>query len=703
MAARTNLLPLIIIVALAPASFAEDTVYLRGGQMVKGKVIDRGSTVVVEHKLGSIAFDRKDVIRIESDAKEELPAVPAAAEDLDTVELQDGKVLRGRVTFSDDGKEIVIATKEIGEARHPVEIVKSIRFKGGRPVGPDGKTPVDDPGSKSLREAIDKHIASLREGDEKAKTTARRELLELAPFAVQYLQSLIGKESDESMRALLSDVVKVRELKSVVTPSIEERVPRVYERLLERDAQKRTAAVHEIAGACPDDVLPLLLHLIKNDPAPSVRSACVGELAILKKFEELAAILRGTDGPLRLAAAFNLGDNGIYAGIPVIIEALRLPDAGLRELANERLRKYTDKEFGFLPSGDPAEREAAVKRWEEWWQKDGQELLKKSLKAWRETEISEEDRKTALDRWRDGNKLLEELDARERGDAKEKDGSEKAALSEKDRTLELERAAYAFKQALDSDPTLTAARISRAIVLYEGLKRFREGEGELRLVLDRFAPPDATFPRKLAFYHLGRILQIQGDHARAQAKYEEAVRIDSDYIEAFVALGDLHLDRAFAMGQGPSPGGAGGGTPDKKSEGKPNPQPATPGEPKTLREQAVEDAIIAYRKAIAAVNRREEALVDVTKDLTSDSPSFPQGKLVSTIRDDRETLEKRAAEVSFRLGRAYAARQDEKMALDAFRAARRLAPNEKRYSDAAALWESLAAPKEKKGEEGGGK
>ena len=48
---------IICVATLSSGAKAEDTVYLRGGQQVKGKVIDRGSTIVVEHKHGSIAFD----------------------------------------------------------------------------------------------------------------------------------------------------------------------------------------------------------------------------------------------------------------------------------------------------------------------------------------------------------------------------------------------------------------------------------------------------------------------------------------------------------------------------------------------------------------------------------------------------------------------------------------------------------------------
>src|SRR5262249_11178537 len=161
---------------------------------------------------------------------------------------------------------------------------------------------------------------------------------------------------------------------------------------------------------------PLLLHFLRNDPAASVRTACIGQLAILKRFDELAEILKANDGQLRLAAAMALGDNGIYAAIPIFMEALRLSDAGLPEHANDKLREYTGREFGFLPRAPAEEREKAIKRWEEWWKEEGPALVKRSLKGWREGEVSEEDRNNALGQWREGNKILEQIDARDRGE-----------------------------------------------------------------------------------------------------------------------------------------------------------------------------------------------------------------------------------------------------------------------------------------------
>src|SRR5205814_1037226 len=98
--------------------------------------------------------------------------------------------------------------------------------------------------------------------------------------------------------------------------------------------------------------------------------------------------------------------------------------------------------------------------------------------------------------------------------------------------------------------------------LYENLRRPREARGELdRVLSDKSTPVDATFPRKLAYYHLGRINQLEGAFDKAKKSFEDATRVDQDYIEAHVALGDLHLERAFLLSAqaGPSAGGAGGG------------------------------------------------------------------------------------------------------------------------------------------------
>jgi HEAT repeat protein len=82
----------------------------------------------------------------------------------------------------------------------------------------------------------------------------------------------------------------------------------------------------------------------------------------------------------RARAARLLGESGDAASVPHLIDALgdqsvhvgaNYPDAGMattRYWANESLKKLTKRDFGFVWSTPASERQAAIKRWRDWYQ-----------------------------------------------------------------------------------------------------------------------------------------------------------------------------------------------------------------------------------------------------------------------------------------------------------------------------------------------
>jgi hypothetical protein len=94
------------------------------------------------------------------------------------------------------------------------------------------------------------------------------------------------------------------------------------------------------------------------------------------------------------------------------------------------------------------------------------------------------------------------------------------------------------------------------------------------------------------------------------------------------------------------------------------------------------------------VEKKQKALRDAVTDLgpaSGEVEDFKTGRLLTRIREDRDSLVRKAAAVWFRLGRAESARPDgAKDALAAFKAARSLDPKNESYSKAAELWEKLA-------------
>src|SRR5262249_26567881 len=155
---------------------------------------------------------------------------------------------------------------------------------------------------------------------------------------------------------------------------------------------------------------------------------------------------------------------------------------------------------------------------------EGQKLLSDSIKTFNKSEISDADRAKAIDRWREGNKAVDDAEK------KEKDAvANGSPLDPKQRTYAYELAAHLFKEATDLDPSLCSARLSRALVLYEQLHQPREAENELKLILSRFAPEDATYPRLLATYHLGRLAQLESEFRKAERYFEDAAHLDATF------------------------------------------------------------------------------------------------------------------------------------------------------------------------------
>jgi tetratricopeptide (TPR) repeat protein len=687
---------LVAVALLAPRLARGETIYLRDGRKVEGQVVERSDgkiEIVMKH--GGLIVDRSDVVRVEGASPK------AAGSQIDTVYLTDERVVSGDVTISLETHEVIVSSAK-GESRFPRALVKAIKFRTGKTqvlevlpgpeVAPVGT--LDDTTENQWRTKIDKCITILRslppplsDYDDKDRAKARQDLFDMGVFAVPYVRATIAQiySEDQTVRPVLLDVLRVAELKAVVPAQIEDLVPGICQRLIDEDEAKRVKALQEVTMADGDDAAPLLLYLIQKDPSPRVKANCVGQLAVLKKFEELGSVLKMQEhGQLRLVAAFELGDNGYFMGIPVIIEALKLDGPqflDVRTTAINALRRYTGQgNLGYLPeSDDKDERAVAVARWEAWWKTEGQTKLKQSDR----TEISDQDRATALDRWRDGNKVLNELEKKEKEAA-----DSKTKLDPKDLSYAYETAAYLFKQALDADPTLSSARLSRAIILYEQLGRSREAEGELKLVLNKYAADDAKFLRFLATTHLGRLAAMDGiatlssaSWKKSESYYSEAAHLEPLTSDSWAGMGDSFLERALLVARGSA-----------------NVAPVstlTPGSPldddRLARERLLASAQANYKKALDVIDQRQHALSESASDLagggSGEVEDWKQGRLRNMIREDRDTLVKKAASVWFRLGRVELARQDKKEALAAFQAARSLDSSDPRYKDAAAFWE----------------
>jgi hypothetical protein len=696
---RTRLLLLAASVAfaLAPAAARADTIVLKDGQKLTGKVTERpDGRLEIEQTRGARIIDRTEIESWVPDA-----AGGPRISKSDTIYFVDGRVLRGNVSLSDDGKEVVLTDNRGDESRFRRELVKTIIFRDGKAPPPSlvaadtaAAVVTDSDTEKRWRAQIEANLGKLRDPltDDKERRKARGEILELGPFALNYVKTAIATttSADALTRPVLLEVLKVAEFKEVVPAKVEEAVPGICERLIEKDVDARLKVVNEVALATPDDCAPLLLYLIKTDPEPKVKSLCVGQLSILKRYDELSEVLKMHEhGQWRLVAALELGEAGIYNGVPVLIEALKLDGVAFRDvrtIAIDKLKAWTNQgNLGYLPdSDDKEEREAAVARWESWWKAEGEEWAVKNSRSEAAT-VTDADKAKALDLWRDGNKVIAELQKKEEGAA-----ATGGHIEARDVSYAYETAAYLFKQAYELDPALSSARLSRAIILYEQLGRPREAEGELKLILARFAPDDAKYLRSLANAHLARISELESNWERAERFWSEVRALDAENLDAYVGIGDSFLERALATPEG-EPSVVKPAAQPKDGEGKPN---ETPDDLKQRRQVWLQGAVNAYKDALAAVDRKQKALRASVTDLgattTGEIENHQTGRLIARIRDDRDSLIKRAGAIWFRLGRADSACQRAKDAAEDFKNARNFDPEDERYSKAAKLWQKIA-------------
>ncbi len=650
---------LLVLGALASVARA-DTVYLKDGRVLTGRVIDRGDdTVFLERALGGIPLRRVDILRIELDsgpAEEPLPH--------DLVVLQDGKVVRGDVRISPDGAEVIVSDGERGEVRHPRHTVSAIHWRDGRK---EGGAPAA--GNDPLHARIDRLLADLgkvdAEGapDLQARASARSELLGLGLFAKGYLASLAETRPDE-VKPILADLERMDAIRRVLPGALEQRYPRLVEQLIAPEAAEREEVLRTLVMEEPAEVTALLLHLVKNDESPRIRALGVSQLASLRRFEALAEVLKLPDGPLRLAAAFALGDAGIYAGVPVLIEALRIDDLAIRSAAAEKLRQYTRQHFGFLPDAPAAEREAAIAKWDAWWAANGLDLVRRSIRqaapGLEGARVSEEEAAQARARWDEANRLLAAAD---RG--LDRPGAPATPEEARERGLRLERAQDLLRQALELDPSLSSARMTRAVLLYEDLSRHLEARQELNRLIERAKhdPGDPDAARKFANFHLGRIAMREEDWERAALRFTQSLQYDAQFVDAMIGQGDAYLGQAFSRELAKQ---------------------------KERRAQTFDSARRAFENALAALAKQQEGLVDTVQELQRmPGKGFEESDVIQSVRRSQRVIASRQAEVHFRIGRIHAAVGQDELALRAYREAKKLDPDNADYGEAVRLWEQL--------------
>jgi len=550
------------VLAAASAALAEDVVTLQDGEIRRGRVIDPGRNAIeVISPLGTIRVLKRDVARIEFGLGEERKEERT----LDRVLTKDGREIAGEVRFSPDGKSVIVKIPG-GEVSFPRDEVVRIIGRGGK----------DEEGSVAssagLRERIPKWIADLAgSGGEEAERRLRESGI-LAAEALAAAQESATGVAAERVRRLLASL----DLRRTVGDTLDKRMPNIYEVLEGADAEKKVTLLKASFLAAPEEAVALLGFVLK-DPAESaeVRSFATEFLRRLNRNKELIDVYAGSSGRAQFAVALALGENGIYVGIPTLIEALEVEDAEVQKIAIERLRAWTGADFGFVP-GDPDEkkRATALAAWRVWWEGNRAAVEHEASLHIHPPADDSPERIRAIELWTEANREW----SRGNYDAAE----------------------VGLRRSVFADPTFVGASLSLGIFLARVRDQPVEAGTILRKVAERRFVSMGADCQMFAFFHLGELHAKGGRFAEARRFFGKALVAKPEFIEARLALARLLHSEAI-------------GTANLKPED---------------RLKGIDAALAEYRKAIASIDAYSKSLVLLRVD------DIPVGEQIPFVRRD---------------------------------------------------------------------
>jgi tetratricopeptide (TPR) repeat protein len=622
-----------------------DVVYLKDGEVLKGKVIEKGDDLIIQKKLGSRRIPKKEVIRVELDSGETRQIQRSS----DRVILKSGEELEGNARILGDGRKVVVEGK-LGIIEIDTREVKYILWATGK-EGDKGALA----SGKNIERVIEKLLGKVTGKDRKASEKARRDLIYLGTFAAPHIERL-WKRAEGGQKRLLGGILRIVHLKALLDEEVETKIDNLYERLTSEDPAVRIGVLREISFVNPRVTPALLLHLLPREKDAVIRAYAIDRLSRMGRFEDLIELLRGPDGSLRVAAAIALGDNEILVGVPILIDALKIEDRKIRELAMKKLRDFTGQKFGFPQDGPAEKQKAAIAKWHGWWNEKGEELVRQSLKGIHRHRITQKEREAARKYWKIGNEIWDTLPPAKSDDDR--------------RAREVDRAAAFFGKALETNPLFANARISLAVLLFSEKGDLVGAKKELELVVGRYAADCGTLARQIAYYYLGSLYRGEKKWREARRNYLRALELDGSFIDARVALGETFYEDALG---------------EKDLDAK-------------RKMELLRSSIDEFGAALKVIGWEEKSMTGVARTLASvgkDRP-FKEGAIRRNLARAKQELKRKAAWIHFLKGRAFTAMQKHPAALREYGLAAQLNPEEPRYPKALKFWEGEAKAREEK-------
>lgn len=768
---------LTLLLSLPSMAWA-DKVYMRDGEVLTGKVIDQGNAIYLHKELGGATISKDRIDRVVYDKKVD-PNDPRAKQDIviqtsgkmifgrvkmspdgetvwiyidpklttqdeDIVIKKDSTRVRGRVEMKKgkdgkkeiwvhkDGKITVIheskvrkiimretekqAPKRSFKGKNRISIpkdhVRKIIRRGERTLDPS-----KNPNKSLIAQRVQKQIERLRSDDKKVQASAKKELIKLDVFGIALIKEIAAqKPEDPKVQPVLREILRQHELRTLVSNEVENRVPKVYERLSSNDAAIRESVLQDVSLEAPKSAPKLLYYFLRNDPQPSVRAICVSQLSMLRAFPELAKILKQPNGRMKMAAAIALGEHGILAGVPVLIDALAMPDQNhlavlkdakaskdakaearislmrvrqLKTLAYMKLKEFTGYNFGFSLLAKKEAQDQAIKDWRSWWERNGPRLMLQSNKLVEGGQENSLERKEAEKYWKEGNRLLTEYENYQ------KDGQRLEGLERRSRFRQV---ADFYRKAIQTDPTFVRARVSLAYVYYNELGQLTEAKNLLRNVLNQTINVKSKLPRKQAYFHLSAIARREGDFREAELRLYDAIKLEPKDLNQHLALGDLYMDWALVRNPLPTEST----TLDAGSRGsKSETSSKKIGDRQKQRMKVVKGRFLkaqaAFKRGLRELFAQQQSLDDEAKKLIdARSVDYKKSALLRSLKSSIKALSLRSAAFYFGLGRAEAGLLFVRSAQKNFALATKMDPNNKRYKAASEYWAQVVKDRDAK-------
>lgn len=529
-----------LLVAFAATAEAESvTLVLKDGRVWEGRVFDLGNATLEVCRRGG----RRSIAKIEVDrwvwSPGEDPKETADGSPPWLLVLKDGHEIAGTVRYLDGrGEWEVTIPNGGGSAPYPESQVLRV-------VQPSGLG-TDD--TFTPRRGFDKRMERAIEGvlsDDRTQQASGREFIERAGyFAVPRIDQALSRKSRHERKI---STEAARRLEAVALPErirlalpvrVLNSIPNIVEVLTTGPTEQRIEVLRTCFLEVGADVYPLLVAVLLDTEQPAeVRGFIVDLMQRTHRVRELVEVYQAATGRAQFAVAVALADAGIYIGLPTLIEALRIEGVSLaigpkgkpvdvRELSIRKLEEYTGDRLGYDLEANEAAREIAVTKWERWWD-EHREQAEQILEYRLNEDPSNPIRERANRFWREGVARWNPPEGETRD------------------SRNIQVAKDLFMQAVETDPTCLAPLVCLGIVAYEGEGDYAAAKEWFRRALRRDHEKGEEELLRLAYYHLGRIAELDLDDDAAEAFYRKAIEIDPEHADTWLDLGNAIFRQAL--------------------------------------------------------------------------------------------------------------------------------------------------------------